>query len=133
MAKKEGIDLDNPSSVSQKFDEIYERFSWDERTERILKILDEKSVERMKILLYSLEESQRQIIINENGRLMRRYREEMPEQEWSNLKRRLSNKKGQDMVKNTKGYYLQKLAPEQRKELYPIVNEIMKILDEIER
>lgn len=133
MAKKEGIDLDSPSSVSQKFDEIYERSSWDERTGKILKILDGESAERMKILLYSLEGPQRQTIINECGELMKRYRENMSEQEWNKLKRRLSDEKGQDMVKKTKGLYLQKFAPEQREELYPIVNEIMEILDEVER
>jgi hypothetical protein len=128
ILEKRGINLDEISD-SQQFDKIFENASWDYKTNSFLLLLDERSVEKIKTLLYSLEKQERDIIITEGGKMIRRYREEMPTEEWNNLKNRLN----EDMINSTKRYYLLKLTPEQRKELHPIVDEIMKILEAIEK
>lgn len=135
IAKREGFDLDdlsNPSFLFQQADKKWRNLSWEQRRGYFLTLLNEKSVKRLKSILNVLDENQQRAVIEVTARIIRRYNEEMPKEEWEKLKRVLNDERGRKMVKDIKRYYLIGLTPQERKKLHPIIEEIMNILKEVE-
>ena len=124
MVKKGGFDVDNPVNFGRQVQAQYDKFTTKQCRDMFYLILTNKKVTQA---TKALPQELRKEAINKTAERLKKYRESMTEEEKEKLRKKISKK----MVSRGKYNYFEDFTAEERSDIGPVVDEVLKILSKL--
>ena len=128
MGRRAGFDMDNPDNFGRQVQKKYEELTPGQCRKVFHAILNIKEMPKpLKVLPPDL----RVEAIDKTAQWLGKYRQGMTEEEREELRGKIRSPEGQEMVHRAKYGYFDGFSAQDRAEIAPIVDEILKILSEL--
>ena len=128
IGRKYGYDMDNPDRFGKQVHDRYRQFSPDQRRKAFYIIMSQK---KMPQIVKCLSSDLRRVTITQTAEWLKEYRQNMTGEEREKLRTMIESSKGQDIVGQAKYAYFEGYNAEERAEIKPVVEEILKILSKM--
>lgn len=128
MGRRAGFDMDDPVNFGRQVEGKYDKLTLEQSRKVFHAILSVKEIPRfLKVLPPDLREE----AIGRTAEWLGRYREGMTEEEKENLRENIKSPEGQKAVRKAQYSYFDGYSAEERAEIVPVVDEVLKILSEL--
>ena len=124
MVEKAGFDVDDPANFGRQVQARYDKLSTKQCRNMFYLILTDKKVTQA---TKALPQEFRKEAINKTAERLKKYRENMTEEEKEKLRRKINKK----MVHKAKYNYFEDFTAGERSDVSPVIDEVLKILSNL--